>query len=165
MLGRLVAWLRIFDYDTLSALELGIEHDEDVRLVRIAVEQGRVLLSRDHLLIERAQKAGADALLMTPDHVKDQLCELMGHFSIDVEPVMARCTVCNHPLRKASTGDLTSISESVPAHLLEEKKEFWKCDQCGKTYWQGSHWRNIKKMTCELRDLSDGHSACRFTGR
>jgi uncharacterized protein len=47
MLGRLVAWLRIFNYDTLSALELGIDEDEDNELVRLAKAEGRVLLTRD----------------------------------------------------------------------------------------------------------------------
>jgi len=28
---------------------------------------------------------------------------------------------------------------------LEEGATFWRCERCGKLYWQGSHWRGIRK--------------------
>lgn len=151
MLGRLVAWLRIFDYDTKSALELGIEENEDVRLVEIASDEKRILLTRDRGLVERAGKARVEALLITPDDVKAQICELLGYYSIETEPIMARCTVCNAKLRKATATDMDRIRGIVPAHLIDEGKDFWICDHCGKIYWRGSHWRNIEKMSSELK--------------
>ena len=150
MLGRLVAWLRIFDYDTLSALELHVEGDEDRRLVELALEQGRVLLSRDRGLIERAKAAGVKAILLSPDKVTDQLCELIKHFPINTVPVMDRCTVCNSLLSKATLDDLQHTTDQVPQHLVEENTEFWACSQCGKIYWMGSHWRNIQKTAREI---------------
>jgi uncharacterized protein with PIN domain len=152
MLGRLVAWLRIFDYETTSALELGIDRDEDNELVLLAKAEGRVLLTRDLALVDRARKAGVPAVLIRPDDVKEQICELMKHYPLETEPVMARCTCCNALLRKASEADLACIRAEVPSHLIEEGKEFWVCDRCGKIYWQGSHWRNIKKMSAELNN-------------
>jgi uncharacterized protein with PIN domain len=156
MLGRLVAWLRIFDYDTKSALELGIVRDEDNELVRLAKAESRVLLTRDLALTERARKAGVTAVLVRPDDVKEQICELMKHFPLETEPVMERCTACNAPLRKATEADLERIKKDAPSHLADEGKEFWLCDQCGKIYWQGSHWRNIKKMSDELKHCRPG---------
>jgi uncharacterized protein with PIN domain len=151
MLGRLVAWLRIFDYDTTSALELGINRNEDAELVWLAKEEGRVLLTRDLELTQRARKAGVPAVLIRPDTVKEQICELMKHYRLETEPVMERCTVCNAPLRRASEADMVRIMNEVPPHLIEEGKELWLCDRCGKVYWQGSHWRNIKAMSEELK--------------
>ncbi|CAJ37915.1 conserved hypothetical protein [Methanocella arvoryzae MRE50] len=150
MLGRLVAWLRIFDYDTLSALELQIEEDEDRRLVDIALQDGRVLLTRDRGLVERAKKAGAIAILISPDKVTDQLCELIKHVPINTQPVMERCTVCNAGLRRATAEDIRRTKHYVPEHLVEEGKEFWICERCGKIYWMGSHWRNIMKTSSEI---------------
>lgn len=150
MLGRLVAWLRIFDYDTISALELGIDHDEDNELIRLAKAEGRVLLTRDSALVDRARKAEAPAVLIRPDDVKGQLRELMKHYPIEAWPVMGRCTACNALLRRATDADAEHLLPEVPSHLIEEGKEFWLCDRCGKIYWQGSHWRNIKKMSEEL---------------
>ncbi|HEY3274423.1 MAG TPA: Mut7-C RNAse domain-containing protein [Methanocella sp.] len=150
MLGRLVAWLRIFNYDTKSALELGINHDEDNELVRLAGAEGRVLLTRDLVLTERARKAGVKAVLIRPDDVKEQICELMKHFPLETEPIMERCTACNALLRKATEADLERIKRDAPSHLMDEGNEFWLCDRCRKIYWQGSHWRNIRKMSEEL---------------
>lgn len=158
MLGRLVAWLRIFDYDTKSALELGIEHDEDNELVRLAKSENRVLLTRDRELTGRAQKAGVPTLLIVPDDVKEQICELMKHYPLETEPAMERCTACNARLRKATGADADRIAKNVPPHLVDEGKEFWLCDRCGKIYWQGSHWRGIRKLAGEIRN-------CRPDGR
>ena len=47
MLGRLVAWLRIFGYDTKSALDLKLSSNEDTLLIEMAKSEGRILLSRD----------------------------------------------------------------------------------------------------------------------
>ncbi len=154
MLGRLVAWLRIFDYDTKSALEIVINHDEDNELVRLAKDEHRVLLTRDLALVDRARKAGVTAVLIRPVDVKSQICELMKHVPIKTEPVMERCTECNAPLRKATEADRAVIENEVPSHLIAEGKEFWMCDRCGKIYWQGSHWRNIQRMSEELKDCA-----------
>jgi uncharacterized protein with PIN domain len=151
MLGRLVAWLRIFDYDTVSALELALGGDEDTKLVRLARAEGRVLLTRDRALVERATKACVQAFLIRPDDVKGQLCELMRYYPLETGPVMERCTACNALLRKAAGADMERIRKEVPPHLIEEGKEFWVCDHCGRIYWQGSHWRNIVRMSDELR--------------
>jgi uncharacterized protein with PIN domain len=153
MLGRLIAWLRIFDYDTKSALELGLE---DARLIDLALGEGRLLLTRDRALAERAGKAGAPTVLIMPDEAKEQLCELMKHYPLSTEPVMERCTACNAPLHKATEADMGRIGREVPPHLLEEGKEFWVCDRCGKIYWLGSHWRNIKRMSEELKHCRPG---------
>ena len=157
MLGRLVAWLRIFDYDTLSALELGIDHDEDTQLVDLARAGGRVLLTRDRALAERGRKAGVPVVLIYPDDVKGQICELMKHYPLETEPIMQRCTVCNAPLRPASAADTGRIRDGVPEHIVSGGKEFWVCDHCGKIYWLGSHWRNIKKMSGELENDCPGN--------
>src|SRR5512139_2253546 len=122
MLGRLVAWLRIFDYDTASALELHIEENEDRRLVELALKEGRVLLSRDRALIDRAKKAGAAAIHISPDKVTDQICELIKHMPIETQPIMERCTVCNGRLRRASAEDLPHAADYIPDHLIEEGK-------------------------------------------
>ncbi|OPY30947.1 MAG: hypothetical protein A4E28_00037 [Methanocella sp. PtaU1.Bin125] len=150
MLGRLVAWLRIFDYDTKSALELGLDGDEDAGLVDLARREGRVLLTRDRALVDRAVRACAAAVLIQPDDVREQLCELVRHYPLETVPVMERCTACNALLRKAAAADSERIRLEAPSHIVKEDKEFWVCDRCGKVYWQGSHWRNIKMMSDEL---------------
>lgn len=154
MLGRLIAWLRIFGYDTKSALDFEPAPDEDTMLIDVAKREGRILLSRDRALVDRAKKAGTDAVLLSSDDVKVQLEELLKRYDLDVDPNMTRCTVCNSMLREATEADIEKIrhSKEVPERLVINRAEFWVCDKCGKVYWQGSHWRNILKTAKEVKN-------------
>ncbi|BAI61521.1 conserved hypothetical protein [Methanocella paludicola SANAE] len=154
MLGRLIAWLRIFGYDTKSALDMEPTPDEDTRLIDIAKAEGRILISRDRALIERAKKAGVQTVLVSSDDVREQLEKLMESYRLDIDPNMTRCTVCNATLREATEEDIEKLknSEEVPEHLLNDKRTLWVCEKCGKAYWQGSHWRNILKTAEQVRN-------------
>lgn len=154
MLGRLVAWLRIFGYDTKSALEMELTPDEDTRLIDIAKAEGRILVSRDRALIDRAKKAGVEAVLMSSDDVREQLEKLMEYYKLDIDPNMTRCTACNATLREATKQDIGNLKKAgeVPEHLLNDKTALWVCEKCGKAYWQGSHWRNILKTAEQVRN-------------
>ena len=156
MLGRLVAWLRIFGYDTKSALDLALSPNEDTRLIAMARAEDRILLSRDEELVDRAKKSGIRAVHILPDDVREQLEALIRAYPLRIEPEMTRCTVCNAPLRGVEDRDLGPIKRSgeVPEHLLEEHSELWICDHCGKVYWRGSHWRNILKTASEVKNGS-----------
>ena len=154
MLGRLIAWLRIFGYDTKSALEFETTPNEDTLLIDIANKEHRILISRDRVLVNRARKAGVDAQLVGSDDVKDQLEELMERYPLDIDPTMTRCTVCNSMLREATEDDMGKIKNSpeVPERLKEAHTGFWICERCGKIYWQGSHWRNILKTAEDVKN-------------
>ena len=154
MLGRLVAWLRIFGYDTKSALDLEQSSNEDTLLIEMAKAEGRILLSRDKELVDRAKKDGVKAVCISHDDVREQLEALMREYPLHIEPEMTRCTVCNAALRKAGNNDMALIKKNgeVPKHLLDEQAQLWVCRNCGKVYWQGSHWRNILKTADEVKN-------------
>lgn len=154
MLGRLVAWLRIFGYDTTSALDLKLSSNEDTTLLEMAKAEDRILLSRDKELVDRAKKAGIRAVLISPDGIREQLEALTREYPLHIEPEMTRCTVCNAALRRAGDNDMTAIKNNseVPDHLLDEQARLWICVKCGKVYWQGSHWRNILKTADEVKN-------------
>jgi uncharacterized protein len=158
MLGRLIAWLRIFGYDTKSALDFEPSADEDTKLIEMAKKEGRILLSRDRVLVDRAKKAGIDSVLLSSDDVRDQLDTLMKQYGLEIDPNMTRCTACNSSLREAAEADMDKIRSSgqVPERLLDDWKGLWICTGCGKIYWQGSHWRNILKTAEEVRNNNKG---------
>ena len=58
MLGSLVTYLRMCGYDAADALDRGIEADE--RLLELAREEGRTLLTRDRQLAARARTDGTE---------------------------------------------------------------------------------------------------------
>ncbi len=154
MLGRLVSWLRIFGYDTKSALDLELMPNEDTQLIKMAKAEGRILLSRDKELVDRAKKDGINAVYVSPDGVREQLEALMREYPLHIEPEMTRCTICNAMLRKVENKDIALIkkNEEIPKQLLEELSGLWICIKCGKVYWQGSHWRNILKTADEVKN-------------
>lgn len=154
MLGRLIAWLRIFGYDTKSALEMQATPNEDTILIEIAREEKRILVSRDRVLIDRAGNAGVDAVLMTSDDIRDQIGSLSEKYGLDIDPEMTRCTVCNSTLREATPEDIERFKSTgeVPEHLINDRTAFWVCKSCGKVYWQGSHWRNILKTAEDVKN-------------
>src|SRR5208337_2733683 len=152
-----IAWLRIFGYDTRSALDQAPDPREDTMLIELAAAEKRILVSRDRILVDRAKKAGVDAVLISSDDVREQLAELMKDYPLEPDPNMTRCTVCNSLLRKATAADIGLINDNkdVPEHLASDPTSLWICDHCGKVYWQGSHWRNITKTAEEIKARND----------
>lgn len=146
MLGRLARWLRLLGYDTLYLRE------EDEEILRIALEEKRVLLTRDQGLYRKAVASGAEAAYLVSENGADQLAQLAKSMGIrlDVDVSRSRCPSCNSPIEPADPSDLRRI---VPATVLSRYNEFWKCTGCGKVYWRGSHWRKIGETLTKAKSL------------
>jgi len=135
MLMRLARWLRMAGQDVSNPPE----GSDDSDLIKVALAEERTLLTRDRVLAKRCEKAGADCLLVRSSDLEEQLIELENAgISLELNPV--RCTLCNGPLEEV--GEPDNIDD--PARL-QEGSTLWRCERCGKLYWQGSHWRGIKK--------------------
>ncbi len=136
MLMRLARWLRMAGLDVSNSPEGGDDSD----LIKIALAEERTLLTRDKVLTKRCKKAGADCLLVKSSDLEEQLKELRdAGIPLGLNPV--RCTLCNGPLEEV--GESERIDD--PARL-EEGSTLWRCERCGKLYWQGTHWWGIRKM-------------------
>ncbi|MHC1636267.1 MAG: DUF5615 family PIN-like protein [Candidatus Methanospirareceae archaeon] len=155
MLGKLTTWLRILGYDTIYAgsIKWG-KGDEDRSIASLAKKEGRVLLTRDKGLANLAKKEGVRCVYLKADNVIEQLRELLRHgMNINLEPTMVRCSECNKEIRRVKEveEDLLRSKDYVPKDMIG-RKEFWICDNCGKIYWEGSHWRNIEGQLEKLKD-------------
>jgi uncharacterized protein with PIN domain len=151
MLGRLSRWLRLLGYDTL---EIRKQENEDDLLIELAENEGRILVSRDRLLVRKALKKGIIAYLIQSSEINEQLKEMHREFDIRFEPEMDRCTLCNSAIRKARPDEmaLAGKKDYVYQARLESGTEFWICDNCGQVYWQGKHWKNIIETVEKLKD-------------
>lgn len=131
MLGKLVTYMRMADYDVLYAPDEGAVEDDEV--ARLARDEGRVLVTRDVELAE-----STDGLLVESKQVEEQLRELTeAGISFELsEP--SRCSVCNGTLTEMQNAEK---SDDVP----EDVERAWRCDDCGKTYWMGSHWDDVRE--------------------
>ncbi len=144
MLGRLARWLRLYGYDTLY----GIEDDEEI--IRTAIREGRVILTRDSGLAERAEKRDLGVILLSSNSLEGQVEELrlFGVEFRELFPANARCPKCNGPIRPASKEE---VKGRVPSTVYEKYDEFYVCEDCGQIYWPGRQWREMLRIDKKLR--------------
>lgn len=141
MLGRLARWLRFLGFDTLYYSGIS-----DSRLISIAREQNRVILTRDTRLIKI--KGLGDYLLITSNDSFEQLLEVIDSLKLRRFYLFARCVGCNGELVKVI--DKEEIKDSVPEFIFLQHNDFLKCPDCGKIFWEGSHPRKFKEKVGEI---------------
>jgi uncharacterized protein with PIN domain len=144
MLGSLARWLRLLGYDT--AYET---HIDDAALVQRALEEQRIILTRDRALPE--EWAVSDIYLVVAEETQSQLREVVHRFRLtENEQMFTRCNQCNTRLQPASKQE---AGLHVPAHAQKENETFLHCPDCDRYYWQGSHVDRIRER---LRETLEG---------
>ncbi|MDP1948950.1 MAG: Mut7-C RNAse domain-containing protein [Nitrospirota bacterium] len=145
MLGRLVRWLRALGYDT--AYEKIIS--DEALIERVLTEQ-RWLLTRDRYLVQRKILRDRHTLIGS-DHLQDQLRQLRSELHIELvlsDRTASRCAACNDLLIVIPHEE---AALTVPAYVANVHPRFVQCPNCGRIYWQGTHWTNMLTSLQELR--------------
>jgi len=140
MLGSLARWLRIMGYDSAY-----LKDAADRDLLEVLGE--RTLLTRDKQL---AQRAGSRGFYLEGDDLDVQLSAVAERFGLRFDRERTRCTSCNGELEKVAK---ETIRGKVEEGTWNEQRDFWLCRSCGKVFWQGAHWKNIRRR---LEELSRG---------
>lgn len=128
MLIRLARWLRLLGQNV--AVPAG-QRDED--LLCQAELEGRTVITRDRGLSQSCRRADVPCLLIRSSDISGQLKE-MAETGVPLRLDPRRCTVCNGLLEEVEP----------------QPEQRWQCRECGKLYWQGRHWKGIKKRLEEL---------------
>ncbi len=139
MLGRLARHLRFLGFDVLYLKDM-----EDSQVVRIARSEGRVLLTRDRGIPKRFK---LPCILIKSENLKDQIIQVIEKYPPEPSLVGTRCLKCNSPLLPATKEE---VSDSVPEYVLHNHREFFRCPDCGRVYWEGSHVKNLQGSMDEL---------------
>ena len=149
MLGDLARWLRILGYDTLY-----YRNAPDPRIVKVALEQGRIIVTRDRGLAILARKKGARYVLVRGERIEEVLAEVAAATGIALyaDPSRSRCPLCNGVLRHVQRHE---VKDRVPPEVYARYEDFWVCTRCGQVYWRGSHWRMIEETLAKARQLVD----------
>jgi uncharacterized protein with PIN domain len=133
--------LRMLGFDSVTLLST-----PDEKLLELAHQQHRVLLTQDQKLSEQVQDA--DIYLVKAVVPQIQLVEVLQYFALNDFPrALTRCTDCNHLLHEVSKDKLDGRVEAKTLNLYED---FYECSRCQKIYWKGSHFR---KMLGEIVSL------------
>lgn len=134
MLGRLARQMRLLGYDVTYDRSL-----QDNDIIRISLEERRIILTRDSGLAKRP--LAAKHFFVHGDVIQKQLDQIVKAFppSRSMTP-LSRCSICNEALVAVAKED---VKERVPSYVYETHADFSRCLKCGRTYWKGSH---VKKM-------------------
>ncbi|MFT4552088.1 MAG: hypothetical protein ACI9S8_000710 [Chlamydiales bacterium] len=131
MLTKLGRWIRAAGYD--AHLERQSRPDKEIFLQ--ALRENRLLITRDKHFIH--MKGYEECVLwIRSNDLESSVRELKEMIGIDwlMDP-FSRCLKCNEKFVEANEEDLAT----VPSYILNSSKTFWKCPECRKVYWEGSH--------------------------
>jgi hypothetical protein len=136
-LGKLVKWLRILGYDTLS--EPGVA---DLEFIRRAAREGRIALTRKRHWGGTGVPEGV--IVLTSDRVRSQVGEVLERLDLHPDPAgkLTRCLRCNSPLEEADRKEITGL---VPLYVQQRYDRFFRCPDCGRVYWPGTHRQRIEE--------------------
>lgn len=148
MLGKLARWLRMLGNDVTYNIQL-----DDAQLMELAKNEGRILLTRDLELYQRAVSRDIDAYFVEGKSEAARLAELAKRYGVDLEIDMdkSHCPVCNTPLKPAQKEQLQG---ELQKNTFTYYDKFWKCPHCGQIYWQGAHWKQISNTLKEAQKNS-----------
>ncbi len=146
-LGRLAAYLRLLGFDTWWQIAA-----DDATLATISHDEHRILLTRDRGLLKR--RLVTHGYCVRLDLPREQLREVIERFDLEASRrPFTRCLVCNGQLQPVAGEMLTG---QVSPQTLEYYHAFWQCDRCAKVYWQGSHYRRMRRLLDDI--LASGHT-------
>ncbi len=140
-LGGLARGLRMLGFDTLFRNDFA-----DDEIARISASEKRVLLTRDVDVLKR--KEITHGYYVRASEPIEQAAEVVRRFDLatSLRP-FTRCLECNGLLEDASSDE---VRELIPDGAAREHTEFTRCPNCGRVYWEGSHYTRMKKKINEI---------------
>jgi len=144
MVGRLARYLRMAGYDVAYINDI-----KDDKIIEIARNEGRTILTRDRLMLERKDIKNhvIKSVFIKDDSLPVQLKQLKYELNIDLRPLLKRCIECNTCLEEIKK---ENVRERVPPYVYGTQDYFLLCKKCGRLYWRGTHYKNIYEFFSKL---------------
>lgn len=141
-LGRLAKWLRILGFDAVY-----LTSRSRSELIIDSLREERIILTRDQRM---SPVSGVRLLRIKEDEVRNQLKQVVKELDIklDKTALFTRCVICNKELEDIGKD---KIREKVPEYVYDTQEDFVICPGCGRVYWQGTHWGNVRKLLEEVK--------------
>jgi uncharacterized protein with PIN domain len=138
--GKLAKWLRIMGYDALLFTE-----EDDVKMVKVALAQNRVILTKDTQIMRRrlVTSGRIKAILIKEDGPKAQLRQIADALGLDYQfRPFSICLECNQSLVER---DKDEVRDLVPPYVFETQNLYMECPSCHRIYWRGTHWQAMSR--------------------
>ena len=145
-LRKLARRLRLLGFD------VDYEKDrDDPELAEIALEEKRILLTRDRQLLNR--KIVDRGIIIRNTDSRAQIDEVLDRLDLwSFCRPFTRCIECNGVISGISSedNDFLRIKSRIPEGVLSWCREYFLCDSCGNIYWKGSHFQKLKGYVEEI---------------
>ncbi len=140
-LGKLARHLRLLGLDALYRNDL-----TDEEIIDISLEENRIILTRDRGILKNSTVTHGYWLRSTD--AMQQAREVMARFDLHqhIAP-FSRCLECNGLVTELST---PPPKTTIPPKVAEIYQHFYRCDRCGKIYWQGSHYQKLRQKLAQM---------------
>ncbi|MGD9107721.1 MAG: Mut7-C RNAse domain-containing protein [Gammaproteobacteria bacterium] len=134
-LGTLAKYLRMLGFDVIYR-NTYIARE----ILTIAVAEKRIILTRSIALLKN--KSVNWGYWVRSKYLIKQLIEIMHQFDLlpKIKP-FSRCMLCNGEIKEVAK---TSVINKLPKNTNKYFEKFYQCSSCGKIYWQGSHYNNMR---------------------
>ena len=136
-LGKLTRVLRMFGFDCLY------ENDfSDLKIIDLALEQKRIILTRDIGLLKN--KIVSCGYWVRSTLWTEQIKQVFNRFELYSQTApFTRCIVCNGIIKSV---EKKNILDKLPPNTAMFYNEYSQCQKCYKIYWKGSHYQKILKI-------------------
>lgn len=141
MLGKLAKWLRVLGYDVVY-----LRQAADKEVLR-QLQVGRTLLTRNRRA-ELWQQQGK-VFVVNANDPKEQLREVVQGLGLRrmAGALFSRCLSCNKLLETVGREE---VREQVPEYIWQAQESFYRCEDCRKVYWSGSHSEKMRQRLEEI---------------
>lgn len=143
--GKLAKWLRMMGYNAILFKE-----EDDGSMVRTALVQDRVLLTKDSQLMKRrvVTSGRVKAVFLDTDDPSEQLRKVIRALRLDCRfKPFSICLECNHPLVEKAKEE---VRGRVPPYVFRTQEQFMECPSCHRIYWRGTHWQAMNRVLQRL---------------
>lgn len=143
MLGHVARWLRFLGFDA----EYIPKEATDSEVVRRALSEGRILVTRDHELVRRRALEGQYVLVESEEPLEAvrEVLEALG-LKLEARP-FTRCPECNVPIEDV---DKDCVAPLVPVKVRLTQRAFSRCPRCGRIFWRGRHWEEMRTKIAQV---------------
>ncbi len=121
---------------------------DDPEIVRIALREDRIILTRDRGILKNSLIT--HGYWVRSEEAEEQTREVLSRCDLFrlVKP-FGRCISCNGLLEDIPK---EKVLDRIPPKTKIAFNEFRICTGCGKIYWPGSHYQAMNKLITRLKE-------------
>jgi uncharacterized protein with PIN domain len=137
--GKLARWLRMMGYDALF-----FDGEDDSVMVRQALAEGRIILTRDTGIMKRrvVTNGRLRAVLLVSEVPERQMRQLLGE--LDLLGGARPFTLCLEDSAPLEERRPEEVEGRVPPYVFRTQRQYMECPKCRRIYWRGTHWEAMK---------------------